>query len=150
MKALEAIELLGRPHIIVDVVVGLNNKNRESVKSKCRQMKNANFFYQTENMAELMAKADLAIGAGGTTTWERCYMELPALVSNIAENQNKVVEYLDRLGLIKWLGSKADVDAYKTAKEIRKFVNNPSMLLYMNEKCRDMGVGNLNVLDDLD
>lgn len=147
MKAIEAIELLGRPAIIVDVVVGLNNKNRESIEDRCRKMKNVNYYCQTENMAVLMAEADLAIGAGGITTWERCYMELPALVCTIAENQKKVAEYLNRLGIIKWLGSNAGVDAYKIAEVIRKLMNNPSMLLYINEKCRDMGVGSLNVSD---
>ncbi len=148
-KALEALEILGRPDIVTDVVVGINNNNRGSIEDRCRKMKNVNFYCQTENMAELMAEADLAIGAGGTTTWERCYMELPALVITIAENQNEVAEYLNCLGIIKWLGFKTDVDAYKVAEEISTLMNNPSMLLYMNEKCRDMGVGNIIVLDHL-
>jgi len=39
------------------------------------------------DMAERMATADLAIGAGGSTTWERCCLGLPAIVIQTAENQ---------------------------------------------------------------
>ncbi len=39
------------------------------------------------NMADLMAKADLAIGAGGSSTWERCCMGLPSITVVLADNQ---------------------------------------------------------------
>lgn len=39
------------------------------------------------NMAELMAGADLAVGAGGISAWERCTLGLPTLLLVIAENQ---------------------------------------------------------------
>jgi UDP-2,4-diacetamido-2,4,6-trideoxy-beta-L-altropyranose hydrolase len=40
-----------------------------------------------DNMAELMADSDLAIGAAGGTSWERCVLGLPALIVITAENQ---------------------------------------------------------------
>ncbi len=52
-----------------------------------------NFPYHVEvragvhNMAEIMANSDLAIGATGTTTWERCCLGLPTIQLVIAENQ---------------------------------------------------------------
>lgn len=39
------------------------------------------------NMAERMAGADLAIGAGGGSSWERCCLGLPTLLIALAENQ---------------------------------------------------------------
>lgn len=41
----------------------------------------------TEQMAELMAASDLAIGAAGTMAWERCCLGLPALTLVLADNQ---------------------------------------------------------------
>jgi UDP-2,4-diacetamido-2,4,6-trideoxy-beta-L-altropyranose hydrolase len=38
-------------------------------------------------MAQLMVETDLAIGAGGTTTWERCVLGVPSLILQIADNQ---------------------------------------------------------------
>lgn len=39
------------------------------------------------DMARLMADCDLAIGAAGSTAWERCCLGLPALMVVLAENQ---------------------------------------------------------------
>jgi UDP-2,4-diacetamido-2,4,6-trideoxy-beta-L-altropyranose hydrolase len=86
-KALEALEMLRRPDIAVDVVVGSNNPNGQKIEAICRGMNNVTFHQQISNMAELMAAADLAIGAGGTASWERCCLGLPAVVTIIADNQ---------------------------------------------------------------
>ena len=34
-----------------------------------------------DNMSELMANSDLAIGAAGSTAWERCFLALPSIKS---------------------------------------------------------------------
>ena len=39
------------------------------------------------NMAQLMAESDLAIGAAGSTSWERCCLGLPTLLLVLADNQ---------------------------------------------------------------
>jgi UDP-2,4-diacetamido-2,4,6-trideoxy-beta-L-altropyranose hydrolase len=51
-----------------------------------------------DNVAELMVDADLAIGAGGTTAWERCCLGLPAILLTLADNQLDVCGSLDRVG----------------------------------------------------
>lgn len=43
------------------------------------------------DMAALMADADLAIGAGGSTNWERCCLGLPGVVVETAENQARSI-----------------------------------------------------------
>lgn len=50
------------------------------------------------NMAQLMADSDLAIGAAGTTAWERCCLGLPALMLVLADNQQKVAQSLADTG----------------------------------------------------
>lgn len=45
-----------------------------------------------DNMAELMANADLAIGAAGSTTWERACLGLPSLLLCLADNQRPSIE----------------------------------------------------------
>lgn len=39
------------------------------------------------NMAELMAESDIAVGAAGATSWERCCLGLPAITLVLADNQ---------------------------------------------------------------
>jgi RimJ/RimL family protein N-acetyltransferase len=55
-------------------------------------------------MAELMARADLAIGAGGVSTWERAVLAMPGLVIAVAENQRRVAEDLAVAGGCLYLG----------------------------------------------
>jgi len=57
-----------------------------------------------QNMAELMASSDLAIGAAGSTSWERCCLGLPSLIVVLAENQVKVADALVQNGCAKMLG----------------------------------------------
>lgn len=52
------------------------------------------------NMAELMANSDLAIGAAGATTWERCCLGLPTIQLVIAENQRCAANALAKDGII--------------------------------------------------
>jgi UDP-2,4-diacetamido-2,4,6-trideoxy-beta-L-altropyranose hydrolase len=74
----------------VDIVIGAQHPNREQIKQACI----ANGFIchiQTTRIAELMAEADLAIGGGGTATWERCCLGLPTISFCVAENQRKLI-----------------------------------------------------------
>jgi UDP-2,4-diacetamido-2,4,6-trideoxy-beta-L-altropyranose hydrolase len=65
--------------------------------------------YQTEvcvgvtNMAEMMAYSDLAIGAAGSTSWERCCLGLPTITVVLAENQNIIAAALQKVGAAKQL-----------------------------------------------
>ncbi len=59
------------------------------------------FIYGTENMADLMSWADMAISAGGSTCLELACMGVPFLVTEVADNQKKVVNWLVRQGLAK-------------------------------------------------
>jgi UDP-2,4-diacetamido-2,4,6-trideoxy-beta-L-altropyranose hydrolase len=45
----------------------------------------------SERVAELITDVDLAIGAAGVSTWERCFLGLPTLLVKTAENQTDVV-----------------------------------------------------------
>lgn len=54
-----------------------------------------------ENMAQLMADSDLAIGAAGATTWERCCLGLPSVILILAENQRSAALTLDKDGIVK-------------------------------------------------
>lgn len=50
------------------------------------------------NMAQLMAKADLCIGAAGSSSWERCVLGLPSILVCLADNQKSVIEALSSYG----------------------------------------------------
>lgn len=144
VKALEAIMLINRPDIAVDVVVGAANPNKEQIKEICSGMTNTNFYCQVGNMAELMAKADLSLGAGGTATWERCYLGLPALVTIVAENQWEMVEALAEDGVILNLGLFMEVTIDKVTEAIKKLLNSPENLVEMSTQGLALMIGSIS------
>lgn len=60
------------------------------------------------NLAALLAHTDLAIGAGGATTWERLCLGVPSAAVILADNQRAAVQALAADGLLVSLGE-ADV-----------------------------------------
>lgn len=51
-------------------------------------------------MAQLMADSDVAIGAAGATSWERCCLGLPTVMLVLADNQRKIAQSLEHANAI--------------------------------------------------
>jgi len=62
------------------------------------------------NMGELMAGSDLAIGAAGSTSWERCCLGLPTLALVLADNQMEAASFLEEAKAIMLLGDARNVN----------------------------------------
>ena len=95
-------------NIAVDVVVGSQNKSFHS-EAALKLSANIEIHDAGGEFARIMSTADLAIGAGGTTTWERMCLGLPSIVVSIAENQNSACEKLGSDGFINYLGAQASL-----------------------------------------
>ena len=61
------------------------------------------------NMAQLMADSDLAIGAAGSTSWERCCLGLPSIICVQAANQRLIASALKLSGASESLSISADL-----------------------------------------
>ena len=109
-RALEAFISLNRPDIEVDVVITIGNQYTASLQKLAAIYPNIHLHSNLPTLAPLIAAADLAIGAAGTTSWERLCLGLPALVVTLAENQHSVAINLHRNGLIKLIGHKDQVN----------------------------------------
>jgi len=89
----------------VDAVIGGGAPDIADVHALAAEMgPQVRVLSDVEDMATLMADADLAIGAGGTTSWERCALGLPALVLIVADNQIPIAEALADAGAAWVLG----------------------------------------------
>jgi len=148
-KALKAIQLLNRPDIAVDVVVGFSNPHKEMVKRLCCSLPNTSFYCQVENMAELMAKADMSIGAGGSATWERCCLGLPTLTQSISFNQQAIADFSSKLGFSLYLGINKNVSIRTIANQTSMFISNKQSNKLMSNKCQKNvdGYGVLRVIN---
>ncbi|SQD80156.1 UDP-2,4-diacetamido-2,4,6-trideoxy-beta-L-altropyranose hydrolase [Moritella yayanosii] len=86
LTALAAMPVLARP--LVTVLLGLRAPHYQQVVSFCLQ--HNDWITQldfVDNMAELMVQQQVAIGAPGTTAWERACLGLPSIIIPLAENQ---------------------------------------------------------------
>jgi spore coat polysaccharide biosynthesis predicted glycosyltransferase SpsG len=81
------------------VVLGETSPHNEMIKDYAKD-KSIEVIVNANNMAELMLNADLAIGAGGSTSWERCCLGLPTLLCVLADNQRNAAESLEELGAV--------------------------------------------------
>jgi UDP-2,4-diacetamido-2,4,6-trideoxy-beta-L-altropyranose hydrolase len=131
-KALHGVALLGRNDIAIDVVVGSANPHQESIASLCAQLPDARLHRQINNMAELMARADVAIGAAGSTIWERCALALPAVAIAVADNQISIAEGADRSGAQIYLGRASEVTSGDIATKLSHLLGHPEVLLAMS------------------
>ncbi len=91
-----------------------------------------------ENMAELMANSNLAIGAAGSTSWERCCLGLPTIIVVLAENQMKVAVALAQNGCAKVLGPPDAI-----SKNLRSLLN----MVIVNDKLYQMTKSSCTITD---
>jgi len=96
IKTLMAPELA---HLAVDVVLGLQCPHRQAVESLVAQRPHTTLHGPQPSLAGLIARADLAIGAGGATTWERACLGLPAITIPIATNQEQTSYELEIIAM---------------------------------------------------
>ena len=135
-KVLEAYRLLNLPGVGVDVVVGAGNPYLAEVEAMAKACSAIRLHVQVENMADLMAQADLGIGAGGSASWERLAMGLPTLVISIAANQEELSRNLAETGAIQYLGTASRVSVEMVASAMKRLMDHPDELLRMSEAAR--------------
>ena len=63
---------------------------------------------ETDAMAGLCAAADLSVGAGGSSVWERCSVGLPGVTLVLAENQAPGARALESAGAGEVVDARAD------------------------------------------
>lgn len=133
-EALNALDSLKRRDISTDVVVSKNNPNISEIRKKLKKKKNFQLHIQPRNIAKLMNKADISIGAGGTMIWERCYLGLPSLIISIANNQ------VNQSAAVHFYGAAINLGIYKKntkekiIKQLKRIIKNKKLILSMSRK----------------
>jgi UDP-2,4-diacetamido-2,4,6-trideoxy-beta-L-altropyranose hydrolase len=129
--AIEALDRLSFP-FEADIVVGGANLARNKIADVCQARANLHFHCQIDNMAEIMTHADLAIGASGTTVWERMCLGLPSIVVAIERNQLSIARDLARFGHIRYLGDGFRLKPAAIATAVEEMASNEALLNKMS------------------
>ena len=145
-RVLEALKLVTLDNLSVIVVVGGSNPEYESLKRSVLEPSvgsgmDVALHRDVSDMAELMAWADVAVSAAGSTCWELCFFGVPSLLIDAADNQTGVARELNRLGCAVHLGNSVDVSAAKIAQELERVVRSADIRRSLSERSRQLVEG---------
>ena len=134
--------------LFVDVVVDPSNPHLKEVLNQVKFTENFVVHTELPHLAQIMAIADLFIGAAGSSSWERCCVGLPSLVISLAENQVPIADKLHSDGYVKWLGHKEDVNLLQLINAL-KILKNDGLNAEWSKSCFSLvdGMGVCRVAD---
>ncbi len=136
--ALAALERAGWGERAVDVVVGNLYAHADEVADRSAEHAGWTLHVQTPWLGQLMNAADLALGAAGTSTWERCASALPALVLTVADNQHALARATADAGASIWLGDADAVDVDSLVSQLEALDRAPDALQAMGRAARGL------------
>lgn len=130
--ALEALALSVLRDCPTDVVVGAANPAAADLREYCARHPTLHFHQQVRDMAELMLAADLSIGAGGSTTWERACLGLPTVILVVADNQRPSAQAMGAAGKA-WVLEAGGLDVAVLARQLDAIAADPAQLLRVSQ-----------------
>jgi UDP-2,4-diacetamido-2,4,6-trideoxy-beta-L-altropyranose hydrolase len=92
----------------IDVVLGAEAPSLASLSKIARRDTRIAIHLDSRNMAQLAAEADVAIGAAGSSAWERCTLGLPSVMVVVADNQRAAAANLAERGAALVVDARAD------------------------------------------
>lgn len=125
------------------VVLGPTAPWRAEVTARARAMRHrTDVLVDVADMPGLIAASDLAVGAAGSTSWERCCLGLPAVLLVLADNQRPTAAALDAAGAAVCLPEEREDDLART---VQALVDDPGRLAKMaacaSKLCDGAGAG---------
>lgn len=104
LKVIQALQRVDVPALEATVVVGASNPYADVLQAAAEQSRiPIRLIRNAENMPELMAWADIAVSAAGSTVWELMFMGVPTLLIAIADNQEPIARSAADSGATIWL-----------------------------------------------
>ena len=150
-KVLQALTRVREAEAVV--VVGGSNRNLASLQCAVMsdQSSPTRLLVDAPNMPQLMAWADVAVSAGGSTAWELAFMGLPSLVIALSEDQVDIAAALDREGVSLNLGQHRQLSVERLAATLESVLTDLPLREQMNRRGRQMvdGLGNSRVTTHL-
>jgi len=99
LKIIKVLNSLNDSDLEVKIVAGPSNPNVASLKEAVhRSPFTVHLLSLVTDMPSLMAWADMAVSAGGSTCWEIAFMGLPSLIITAADNQAGIAKGLGMVG----------------------------------------------------
>ena len=152
LKVIQALQQIEVDILEVVVVVGASNPHygilQEAIQASRHKVE---LRQNVTNMPELMAWADIAIAASGSTSWELAFMGLPSLTITIADNQKQIAAKLHQLNIVNHVGWFADIRIHLLNEAISHLLVSVERRQSMSDRSRRQvdGWGAKRVMDSL-
>ena len=102
---------------------------REAAKTDC----NLRLHVDSHAMAELMSQADIAVGAGGGSVWERATLGLPTVTVTLADNQRPMARAMEQVGLTLAVDALAEDFEARLVAAVRRVVDDAALRRWLFE-----------------
>ena len=118
----------------VHLVIGSQNPMKDEILKAAQKFSSVQVHVQTKAMDQLLSRVQLFIGSGGTTTWERARLGIPALCVAVAENQVSIASRLDKIKAHQYLGASQELSDEKFIDAINQVLSDAKKreLYYQN------------------
>ncbi|OUC13629.1 MAG: UDP-2,4-diacetamido-2,4,6-trideoxy-beta-L-altropyranose hydrolase [Alkalinema sp. CACIAM 70d] len=124
-QVLAALDQVNIDELEITVVVGGSNPHLSQLQQQIQRSRHQiQLLHNVTKMPDLITEADIAIAAGGTTTWELALLGLPSLVIALAENQVEITKTLDAQGIAQSLGWYSELTAPQMAEAMEELCRN--------------------------
>jgi UDP-2,4-diacetamido-2,4,6-trideoxy-beta-L-altropyranose hydrolase len=125
------------PGLEARIVVGPANPHVDSLRAELGPgSRNVQLLTQVVDMPELMAWADVAISAAGSTCWELALVGLPALITVVADNQQLTADALAEAGAAVHLGPSGQLTVERIARQLSSLCRDPKRRARQSEAGR--------------
>jgi UDP-2,4-diacetamido-2,4,6-trideoxy-beta-L-altropyranose hydrolase len=139
---IEALKTINLEGLEVLIVAGGLNPNYSKIQNMVKNLPNFSLKRNVGNMPNLMAWADLAISAGGSTSWELAFMGVPSILLPIAENQQRTVNYFQTHEIARGIRSRESLNLKNLAKIISELAKSDVMRERFSKNARKYVDGN--------
>lgn len=137
LKVIAALQEVKVDGLETVIVAGGGNPHHASLAAAVRAAgSHIRLLIDVANLDEHMAWADLAIGAAGSTSWERALLGLPSLVLVLAENQRAIARALDAAGCALDLGWAREISTGKLTASISAALHDEAWRARASERSR--------------
>lgn len=128
LKALDALApIMEQGEIRIEVVVGAACAHLPEIKAATAPFASVDLVVNATDLAGRMVRADLAIGAAGSMSWERASVGLPSIAIAIADNQRLLGHHAAQAGFHLFLGNHQAVSVSNIRDAVNVALSNPDM-----------------------
>jgi UDP-2,4-diacetamido-2,4,6-trideoxy-beta-L-altropyranose hydrolase len=139
IRVIQALEQVGLATLDATIVAGGSNPHTRDLENAVAKAQiNLHLVRNVTSMPELMARADIAVSAAGTTVLELAFMGIPTILVTVADNQRSNARACERLEIAVNLGDLVHLSPMQLAAAVRELIGDSERRTRMTQRARTL------------